>query len=93
MGALWLAWTPDGQRIAFSAAEGARVPNIYWQRVDGVGQRQRLAESPYQQSQPAWHPNGRILAFQQAPPPSNQIMIVTIDGNETDGWKRWPGVA
>ena len=83
----WPAWTPDGQRIAFSAAEGAGIPNIYWQRVDGVGQRQQLAESPFQQTQPSWHPNGRILAFQQATPPANQIMIVTIDGNETDGWK------
>ncbi|MGE0364052.1 MAG: TolB family protein, partial [Vicinamibacterales bacterium] len=85
------AWTPDGSRLVFSAAEADQPPNLYWRRSDGSGPVQRLGESPYQQSQPTWHPNGRVLAFQQATPPANDIMILEVEGSEAAGWK--PGQA
>ncbi len=39
----------------------------------------------------AGHPDGKVLAFQQATPPAKDIMLLTIDGNERDGWR--PGRA
>lgn len=80
------AWTPDGQRLVFTFGENGGVPNLHWRRADGSGGVQRLAQSPYQQSQPAWHPSGRWLAFQQATPPANDIMVMTVDGSEAAGW-------
>jgi TolB protein len=43
-GDLWPVWTPDGRRIVFlSNRDGAG--DLYWQRVDGTGEVQRLTRS------------------------------------------------
>ena len=81
------AWTPNGQRIVFSMADDGGVPNLHWRRVDGTGDTQRVARSPYLQVQPAWHPSGRWLAFQQATPPANDIVIIPVAGSEPEGWR------
>jgi serine/threonine-protein kinase len=42
-------WTPDGLRIAYAAARGKPGSYIYWQRVDGTGESQKLTEGNFPQ--------------------------------------------
>ena len=84
------AWTPDGLRIAFASERAKRgVPNLYWQRADGTGEVQRLAESNKWQWPKSWHPSGKFLAFEEQNPGTSpfKILILPREGSETAGWK------
>ena len=39
-------WTPDGHRVAFSSTRDRGGFNLFWQRVDGAAQAERLTTSP-----------------------------------------------
>jgi serine/threonine-protein kinase len=82
-------WTPDGRRIAFASTRGDNAThNLYWQRADGVGDAQRLTESPYSQAPGSWHPNGKFLAFSELNPQTGwDLMIVPVEGDEASGWR------
>jgi dipeptidyl aminopeptidase/acylaminoacyl peptidase len=83
-------WTPDARRIVFmSNRRHGRIFNLWWQRVDGVGEAQRLTSSNRVQSPGSWHPNGRILAFSELDPETAapSIMMLRLDGDETSGWR------
>ncbi len=83
-------WTPDGRRIVFWSNRDVQQ-NLYWQRADGTGDAQRLTDSKHPQSAGSWHPDGRILAFQETRPQTGaDLMVVAIQGDELTGWK--PGI-
>jgi len=85
-------WTPDSRRIAFSSYRGQHSINMYWQRADGTGEAQRLNESPKQQQPSSWHPDGRLLAFEELNATTGwDVMMLPIAGDESPGWK--PGAA
>jgi Tol biopolymer transport system component len=80
-------WTPDGRRIVFWSNRDVQQ-NLYWQRVDGTGDAQRLTNSQHPQSAASWHPGGTLLAFQETRPQTGaDLMIVAIEGDELTGWK------
>jgi Tol biopolymer transport system component len=60
----WPAWSPDGQRIAYTNWSGRDNDiDIYTTNVDGSG-RQRLTRNPAHDSvAPTWSPDGRTIAF------------------------------
>jgi serine/threonine-protein kinase len=78
-------WSPDGTGVVFtSARDGA--PNLYWQRLDGTGQVQRLTESENAQTAGSWHPSGRFVAFQEARRDTGfDIMILALE-RRADTW-------
>jgi eukaryotic-like serine/threonine-protein kinase len=94
-------WTPDGQRIAFAmyrnaglnpsgafSARAADPTNLAWQRADGSGDAERLTDSPQTQAPGSWHPNGRLLAFQEEASPNKfDLRLLPIEGSEASGWK------
>jgi Tol biopolymer transport system component len=86
------AWSPDGTRVAY--VTGLIDADIYWQRADGSGAAQRLTRRPGSKRGLAFHPNGKVLAFSEYDPRSNNIwdvMLLPLEGSEADGWK--PGEA
>ena len=86
----WPVWTADGNRIAFSSSRaGGTIQNLYWQRVDGAGDAQRLTTSGNLQYPTSWHPTGRFLAFaEELPGPLNvEVMILPMEGDDATGWR------
>jgi serine/threonine-protein kinase len=83
------SWTPDGKRMAFASTRGGSAnANLFWQRADGTGDVQRLSQSAQTQVPTSWHPNGKLLAFQQQDPKSAwDLMILPVEGDEQSGWK------
>ena len=80
------AWTPNGQRITFAANRDQTYRNIYWQRVDGVGDVQRLTNAPGLQGTPAWHPDGRTLVYTAFTGARSDLMTLQMQGDERSGW-------
>ena len=81
-------WTPDGQRLVYSASRSGTAQNLYWQRADGSGEATRLTTSPNVQLPGSWHPSGRVLAFEEnRPQTGTDLMILPVEGDEASGWK------
>jgi tol-pal system beta propeller repeat protein TolB len=74
-----LAWSPDGQKIAFTVAL-SRGPDgnleIYVVNADGSGQR-RLTRSTARESHPVWSPDGRRIVFER----NWQLWVMNADGS------------
>jgi len=82
------AWSPDGSRVAY--VMGLIDSDIYWQRADGAGSVQRLTRRPGSKRGLSFHPNGKVLAYSEYNPQSNNIwdvMLLPLEGSEADGWK------
>lgn len=78
------AWTPDGKRLTYRSLRLAPTfPfNIFSQPADGARIAERLTESRDPQNLGSWHPNGRLLAFEQDPAQGDSvIMILPFEGS------------
>jgi Tol biopolymer transport system component len=55
-------WTPAGLRVTFGSDRADKgTPNLYWQRVDGTGEAERLTVGDRRQWPGSWHPSGKFL--------------------------------
>ncbi len=74
LGGLELAWSPDGQSIAFASRQSG-FSQICVMKADGSDQRQ-LTYGNANSDSPAWSPDGKNIIFV-----SDQAGIPTEDGN------------
>jgi serine/threonine-protein kinase len=80
------AWTADGRGIVYgSDASGAH--NLYLRRADGSGDAVRLTTSANRQTNPAMHPNGRLLLYAElGAAGQSTLQVVPIEGSSGAGW-------
>ena len=75
------AWTPDGQRIAFSSDRDGGAPNTYWKRADSAGEAERLTTSNNNQSPWSFSPDGKRLAFHDnSPETGGDLWVLPLEG-------------
>ncbi len=77
-------WSPGGQKIVFTTW-GDRRPSgrgdIYVMNADGSG-RERLTTNPGPDSDPAWSPDGRKIAFVSGRDGNSGIYVMNADGTQ-----------
>ena len=69
-------WTPDGQRVAFGAADGP----LSWKAADGTGEVEALVESSKAQYPQAFSPDGRALVFEDRNTGGANLGILSLEG-------------
>jgi TolB protein len=74
------AWSPDGQKIAFSRNVDGNV-DIFVMAVDGTG-LQRLTTTAGNDSVPAWTPDSQQIAFRTTRNDRWQIFLMNADGSD-----------
>ncbi len=83
-------WSPDGRAIAFDGmAVGGGSPawRLYWQRADGSGEAQPLAESRTSLFASSWHPSGKYIAYTAHSQGVPDLMILPIEGDADTGFR------
>ncbi|HEX2313865.1 MAG TPA: protein kinase [Thermomonospora sp.] len=77
------AWSPDGDRLAFTLMNGeGRTNDIAVVDADGSDHR-RLTTDPAHDMDPSWSPDGEWLAFVRGPVETPQIWAMPVDQGES----------
>ena len=74
------AFSPDGAKVAFTAADGADT-DVWVANADGSGGR-RLTTSGALDLSPTWSPDGRRLAFVSDRAGTPQLYVMNADGSD-----------
>ena len=77
-----VAWSPDGEWLAFTEHDGAggRSPEswgVYLVRADGTGRRQLVSNAIYV----TWSPDGKRLLFESTRDGNSEIYVMDADGS------------
>ncbi len=90
------AWSPDGDRIAFSSMRTGKS-HIFVYNISNES-LQELSDTRYPDMQPTWHPSGKQLAFVRQSP-FHHIWVMSdqgitefqfsSNGNVIDLWPSW----
>ena len=73
------AWSPDGQRVAFSA-DRTGSGDIYVVGADGTGLTQ-LTNDPEHDEWPTWSPDGSKIAFRSSRTGNSTIWVMDANGD------------
>ena len=75
------AWSPDGERIAFSHHDlGDDGSSIFTMNADG-GEWEPLTEHPRGGNMPKWSPNGKRIAFASGRGGNAEVYVINVDGS------------
>lgn len=77
-----VAWSPDGQRIAFASMNGG-VATIYLAASDGSGVTP-ITDGTADRDLPTWSPDGDLIAFRETEPDGLRHRLRTIRPDGTD---------
>jgi Tol biopolymer transport system component len=75
-----MRWSPDGQKIAFTARSG-KSSDVFVMNADGTG-KQRLTSDPRWESGLAWSPDGQRIAFDRGVGDNTEIYTMNADGSD-----------
>jgi tricorn protease len=56
-------WSPDGKWLVYALYDNDFNRDIWIRRVDGPGPPFNLSRHPYNENDPVWSPDGRMIAF------------------------------
>ena len=73
-------WSPDGSRIAFTAAQSGGATDVWVANADGTDAR-RLTRESSEDLSPTWSPDGTRIAFVSNRAGSPQIYVMNADGS------------
>jgi TolB protein len=74
-----MRWSPDGQKIAFTAwSDKTPTSDVFVMNADGSG-KERLTSDPVWESGVAWSPDGQKIAFAGG---NSEIYVMNSDGSE-----------
>ncbi len=82
-------WSPDGEKVAFTAVKDGNW-DVYIIQKDGGG-LVRLTDHPSQDWYPAWAPDGQKIAFVSSRDGSHQLYLVNPDGSGLERLTQIPG--
>jgi eukaryotic-like serine/threonine-protein kinase len=79
----FIAWSPDGTRIAYSTQKklGADNTDIYLKRTDGAGEPELLLSSGNIDHPTDWTPDGKYVVFNRGQIGSQRIWILPMFGD------------
>ena len=81
-GAIDPAWSPDGDRIAFTLLSGPENVGFEIYVMDTNGENERLlTTSPHNDHHPSWSPDGEQIAFSSSRNKNRDIYIMDSNGN------------
>ena len=75
-------WTPDSQRVAFTAEREGAVEKMYWQAADGSGVPERLTVSETPQVPSSFSRDGKRLVFQYAIERALNLGVLSLDDHK-----------
>jgi hypothetical protein len=91
-----VAWSPDGQRIAFNRVEdldgdGQLESEIYTMKIDGT-EPVRLTNGLVEQDPPHWSPNSQQIVYgSRATNGDSELKLVNVDGSNSHKLTPIPG--
>ena len=83
------AWSPDGQKIAWTSWGHGTGTDVFVMNADGSDQ-QNLTSKPGDQGGPRWSPDGHAILFRAVPPgqprsasgwPYGDVYVINADGS------------
>jgi Tol biopolymer transport system component len=74
------AWSPDGEKIAFSVGQSSSNWTVHAASRNGSGDIS-LTEEGKVSGSPAWSPDGRTIAFSQSVDRREQIFVMNAEGS------------
>jgi Tol biopolymer transport system component len=82
--------SPDGRMVAMHGAVGSRDLEIYVMRTDGTDVRQLTENQRVRDSDPAWSPDSRRIAFVSDRDGNREIYVMNADGSNQTNISRNP---
>ena len=80
--AWYVAWSPDGKRLAFSTMKaGSTNTNVYIKRADGAGEPELLVSADEIDAPEDWTRDGRYLVMTRGSAGSQKIWVVPMFGD------------